>query len=181
MKPDQKKSQEDIFRVYIFLDGKNHEQYKKNVPQCPFRKWKESHYLPVGWLGKDKKVGKKFLISENGERFSSYRSAVEFMKLNQKYSEQDLSRVYHFPDGRNHELNYSSDCKPYTMKFEVCLKRNKMYATLKQSTVNKKTIHMFGDRSKSSTKESTLDNVLVGLDITVLKVTKQLCEEKSTL
>ena len=95
MQSDLKYSEEDISKIYHYPDGENHARQSDE--------WKESHYLPTGWLGKDKRAGASFLMDVNGTKYVSYRSAVEFMKSDHAYSQNDISMVYLYPDGKNHE------------------------------------------------------------------------------
>ena len=73
--------------------------------------YKPSEYLPEGWLGKekteeDKEEGKRDthikIMNEEGVRFGSYKKAFEFMKANEKYTAEDIEKLYLYPDGKKH-------------------------------------------------------------------------------
>ena len=97
---------EDITMIYHYPDRINHAQYYMSEA------WKPNDYLPKGWLGKEKKKGSNFMMDDNGTQVGSYRSAVEFTKLYPKYYKEDISMIYHYPDGVNHaQPNISGEWK----------------------------------------------------------------------
>ena len=75
--------------------------------------YKPSEYLPEGWMGKEKEVteedkeeGKRDthikIMNEEGVKFSSYKKASEFMKANEKYTAEDIEKLYLYPNGKKH-------------------------------------------------------------------------------
>ena len=63
-----------------------------------------SQYLPDGWLCKDSsnKVGID-IVSPDRRRFYSYRKAADYMEANDGYSEEDVRRLFLYPDGQQHK------------------------------------------------------------------------------
>ena len=112
MKSSEAFSQEDIDALYLYKDLRTHED--KNKGKKPFllqkpedlTNWFANEYLPEGWLCQ-KNVNRNIkLRSIEGRRFSSYRSAMEHMKSNLKYTENDMMKLFLYPDGNNHDLNH---------------------------------------------------------------------------
>ena len=74
--------------------------------------YKPSEYLPEGWMGKEKSTeeekeeGKRDthikIMNDDGVRFGSYKKASEFMKANEKYTAEDIEKLYQYPDGKKH-------------------------------------------------------------------------------
>ena len=75
--------------------------------------YKPSEYLPEGWLGKEKEVSKEDkeegrrdthikIMNDEGVRFGSYKKASEFMKASEKYTPEDIEKLYLYPDGKRH-------------------------------------------------------------------------------
>ena len=68
--------------------------------------FKTSLYLPEGWLGNEKaqSVHNKHihLVNKEHKRFSTYKSAAEFMEADARYSAQDVEMLMLYPDGKRH-------------------------------------------------------------------------------
>ena len=100
MKAAGKYTAEDIERLYLYPDGKKH------VMLGVAEEWKTSEYLPQGWLCQVVKDGVHINIASSDtirEKFKSYKKAAEFMKSNpNKYSSEDVARLYLYPDGNQH-------------------------------------------------------------------------------
>ena len=166
IKLDHKYSQAEILRLYLFPDGKNHEQYHNSQVQ----EWTPSNYLPLGWLGRQNKdySGLKFLMSDDGTKFNSYLAATSYMELLGSYTKEAIDRLYMYPDGKSQKT-----------KSEAGLKRNNSSSTLIKIVAKKVKQDNIIDETKNDPKENTLGNILVGLDITVSKVVRNLSEEKT--
>jgi len=91
-------TKEDIEKMYMYPDGKNH-----TTPPPSDEDWITNEFLPEGWLCKDRKEGANICIKTNtGVRFSSYRASVEYMEENNEYAQENIERFHLYPDGKNH-------------------------------------------------------------------------------
>ena len=95
MEADSKYTKEDIEKMYLYPDGKNH-----NAQVI----WKTSQYLPEGWMCSDSntKSGNINVKADDNTKLQSYRAAVAFMEADPKYTEDDMEKMYCYPDGKNH-------------------------------------------------------------------------------
>jgi hypothetical protein len=94
-----KYSKEDIKKVYLTPDGKNH-----RIHTASENEWKANEYLPEGWKGKETKHGVG-LMTQDGTRFTSYLVATEYMQFVGDYSQQQIDRIYLYPDGSADNLH----------------------------------------------------------------------------
>ena len=57
--------------------------------------WKESEYLPTGWIYKNTRDTDDYgvqILSQKGLAFNSYKTANEYLEFNENYSEEDIMR-----------------------------------------------------------------------------------------
>ena len=101
MKLDQAYTSNDIEKLYLYPDGKK--THKTNT-----KEWLTNAYLPHGWKCKDKREGATniMLRSSEGTTLTSYRAAAAFMDQNTAYTEEDVTRLYLYPDGQNHQFTF---------------------------------------------------------------------------
>ena len=64
----------------------------KQMKSCVirFEGYEENQFLPEGWLVTQYKGSKHKLVSSEGMTFPSFASATEFMRLNEKYTDDDI-------------------------------------------------------------------------------------------
>ena len=63
-------------------------------------KFKPSPYLHVGWLCSEFTNGNHInIVSLEGQRYKSYKRAAAFMKADEKYTAQDIKKLFSYPDG----------------------------------------------------------------------------------
>ena len=103
-----------IKQLYLYPNGVQAEPKTKRNKLHSDRKsrktnnnigWIQSEYLPEGWLCKDPSSSIKFQ-ARNGTRFTTYTSAVQFMKLDKTYTSNDIEKLYLYPDGKKtHKTN----------------------------------------------------------------------------
>merc|ERR1712204_134060 len=75
-------------------------------------KWTTSEFLPEGWLGKQientikgKKNGSRFyFLDKTGFKFVCFKSAAAYMRNHEIYTEEDVNKLYLFPDGIDRRL-----------------------------------------------------------------------------
>ena len=66
-------------------------------------KFKPSPYLPEGWLYSELTHGANInIVSQEGQRFTSYAIAATFMEAEEKYTSLDIERLFLHPNGHKH-------------------------------------------------------------------------------
>merc|ERR1719509_230284 len=98
MKSSEAYSEEDIERFYCYPDGKPHNLKEHRVD------WEASEYLPAYWKCRESKHNTIDVMARGGEKFTSYKKAVEFMKASESYTNEDIKKFYCYPDGKTHDL-----------------------------------------------------------------------------
>merc|ERR1719319_1326639 len=98
MRSGEEYSEREIERFYCYPDGKPHNLKEHRV------EWEESEYLPAGWKCRESTKNTIDVMARGGERFTSYKKAVEFMKASESYTDEDIERFYCYPDGKTHDL-----------------------------------------------------------------------------
>merc|ERR1712129_231894 len=101
MKENSEFTNEDLDRVCLYPNGKNH------ICKMNEEDWITNEYLPEGWTYMVKKEGSSNIKiqTETGFRLRSYKAAAEYMEKNSEYSKDDMEKLYFFPDGNDHALN----------------------------------------------------------------------------
>ena len=92
---DARYTKEDVERLYLYPDGKNHKLQSKEDMQ-------RSKYLPEGWLFRDKKRGLD-ILTPDGTKLDSYVSVKRYMLFKQTFTKKEMNMIYLFPDGKNHK------------------------------------------------------------------------------
>ena len=64
--------------------------------------WKFNEFLPEGWTCKPLISGTSIMLkSLEGFKFSSYKTAAAFMKENEKYTDEDVKKLFLYPNGKS--------------------------------------------------------------------------------
>jgi len=50
-------------------------------------------------------------LSKEGTKFPSYKTAADFMKTSGGYTQDQIDRIYLYPDGKNHYQNHDENWK----------------------------------------------------------------------
>ena len=74
---------------------------KSNVGEVrDLSKFKPGPYLHDGWLGSEFTNGNHLnIVSLEGQRYKSNKRAAAFMKADEKYTAQDIKKLFLYPDG----------------------------------------------------------------------------------
>lgn len=99
MREDPKYTETDIIQFYLYPDGKNHNQQTKND-----HRWSTSIYLPEGWMCSELYVNSGISIcvkADNSTKLLSYKAAAAYMEADSRYTEDDIKKMYCYPDGKN--------------------------------------------------------------------------------
>ena len=180
MKSSEAFTQEDIDALYLYKDLRTHED--KNKVKKPFllqkpedlTNWFRNEYLPEGWLCQKNANRNIKLRSIEGHRFSSYRSAMEYMKSVPKYTENDMMKLFLYPDGNNHDLNLENKKRKKVSvedvsKGNISQKKVKFTNKATELTIDIKPIVA----SKNNDELRNMKEILTGFNLSVTQITKE--------
>jgi len=148
-------TEEDLERLYLYPDGKNHSQNKRLDED-----WKTNEYLPEGWKCKDKKEGCSYLniLSKTGVRLHSYRAAAEYMEENSEFTKENIEQLYLYPDGKNHSQDWKTN--EYLPEGWLCKERKEGTSIyIKDNNGMKFTSHKAAAESMEGISEFTKEDV----------------------
>ena len=108
MEENPKYTEEDIEKMYCYPDGKNHRQQTIQ--------WKTNEYLPEGWMCSSSiTLNANICVkADDNTKLTSYKAAVAYMEADPKYTKEDVTRMYCYPDGKDRKKlsqNYHSKLK----------------------------------------------------------------------
>ena len=180
MKSSEAFTREDIDALYLYKDLRTHEDKNKVKKPFLFQKsdaltnWFRNEYLPEGWLCQKNANRNIKLRSIEGRRFSSYRSAMEYMKSVPKYTENDMMKLFLYPDGHNHDLNLENKKRKKVSvedvsKVNISQKKVKFSNKASEVTEDIKPLVV----SKNSDELRNMKEILTGFNLSVTQITKE--------
>jgi len=106
----------------------NEEEKKRAREELEAKGWWENEYLPKGWMCRNFKSSLQIsVLSTEGDIYHSYKSVLQQLASNEKYSNEDAERFKRFPDGKLHkktEVNHVVGAKHFSLKqYQDALKK----------------------------------------------------------
>ena len=102
VKPSEENSMTDLNSMIPDYKIQNYKLKLQQEGQTdPFGyEWKTSSYLPEGWLCRDDNSHNIRLQTPEGVKLRTYKTAKEYMEADPKYTEEDVEKLFLYPDGQ---------------------------------------------------------------------------------